>query len=61
METDRDETAAEASRLERETRSGVDRRELWRLASRPAWSIRSRRGALGPFLELLRAAFRRGA
>ena len=31
-----------------------DRDEAFRLASRPAWSIRSRRGALPPFLMMLR-------
>lgn len=40
-------------------RSGVDREKIWRAASRPAWSIRSRRGALAPFLAMLRELFRR--
>jgi len=35
-----------------EDRSGDD--PLTRLAWRPAWSIRSRRGALAPFLDLFR-------
>ncbi|MFN3261711.1 MAG: hypothetical protein ACE37J_14235 [Pikeienuella sp.] len=45
--------------LRTHTRSGVEREEVWRLASRPAWSIRSRRGALAPFLDLIRSLFRR--
>ena len=32
----------------------LDRDEAFRLASRPAWSIRSRRGALAPFFAMLR-------
>ncbi len=32
----------------------LDWREVSRLAWRPAWSIRSRRGSIGPFVEMLR-------
>ncbi|MBY8974290.1 hypothetical protein KHP62_00625 [Rhodobacteraceae bacterium NNCM2] len=35
-----------------------DHDPMTRLAWRPAWSIRSRRGALGPFLDLIRGAVR---
>ncbi|MEX2520036.1 MAG: hypothetical protein WD969_11950 [Paracoccaceae bacterium] len=40
-------------------RPGLDRKEIWRLSSRPAWSIRSRRGSVAPFLDLIRGLFRR--
>lgn len=38
----------------------LDWREVSRLAWRPAWSIRSRRGSVGPFMEMLREWFGRG-
>ena len=37
-----------------DTDPGSNGDPLTRLAWRPAWSIRSRRGALKPFLDLLR-------
>lgn len=40
---------------------GLDRDEIFRLSSRPPWSIRSRRRALGPFLEMIREMFSKKA
>jgi hypothetical protein len=43
-----------------ETAEGAERRDLMaRLAWRPAWAIRSRRGALAAVLELMRGVGRR--
>ncbi|MEM8754515.1 MAG: hypothetical protein AAGF90_16175 [Pseudomonadota bacterium] len=40
---------------------GGDDEAMTRLAWRPAWAIRSRRGALRPLRELLGALLRRGS
>ena len=42
-----------------DTNGELDWDKVTRLGWRPAWAIRSRHGALAPFLEMLRDLFRR--
>ncbi|WP_416898193.1 MAG: hypothetical protein ACMVY4_00165 [Minwuia sp.] len=50
--------AASAVATPADTGGRLDWTKVTKLAWRPAWSIRSRRGSAGPFLDLLRS-FRR--
>ena len=43
-----------------DTDGELDWRKVMRLSWRPAWSIRSRRGSIAPFLEMIREWRTRG-